>query len=342
MKMIRRFIYLGYYIWKLDIKEYRRYLNYVKNRMNRVRLSMILDSIRSVFVYNISLLEYFYFRFYKLSKEERSTFAGTGTLYEYQLIMNPKQYRIPLEDKRVFHDVFRDFIDNDWIELKELKENHEKTRAILNNTSGKIVMKKHDGQCGVGVEVIESKDLKVENVIDLMEKSGNNMLETYIVQHPDLMELSPSGLNTVRIYTQLDDEDRVDILGCRLRITVNSVVDNMAAGNMAAPIDTETGLVNGLAVFSDITKDPVNNHPITGKHIESFQIPFWELTKDMIRDAALHYKQCRSVGWDVAITAKGPQLLEGNHDWCKLVWQLPVQKGLKHVLQKHLLEYKSI
>lgn len=333
---------MGYYLRKLDIKEYGRYLNYVKNKINRSKFSVILDSVRSVFVYNISLLEYFYFRFYQLSKDERKTFAGTGTMYEYQLVMNPKQYRNSLEDKRIFHEVYTDFIDNDWMDLDDIRENHEKTRAILNNASGKIVTKKHDGQCGVGVEVIDSKDMKVETLIDLLEESGNNMLESYIVQHPDLMELSPSGLNTVRIYTQLDHEDRVEILGCRLRISVNSVVDNMAAGNMAAPVDTETGKVNGPAVFSDITKNPVTKHPITGKQIENFQIPFWELTMEMIQDAALHNKHCRSVGWDIAITSKGPQLLEGNHDWCKLVWQLPVQKGLKHVLQRHLLEYKLI
>jgi hypothetical protein len=342
MKVIKRFIYLGYYIWKLNTKDYRRYLSYVKNLKKRSKLSLIVDSVRSVFVYNISLMEYFYFRFYQLSKEERATFAGTGTLYEYQLIMNPKQYRASLEDKRIFHEVYTDFIDNDWMDLVEIREDHEKTRAILNNTSGKIVTKKHDGQCGVGVEVIESNDMKVETLIELLESSGNNMLESYIVQHPDLMELSPSGLNTVRIYTQLDHEDRVEILGCRLRITVDSVVDNMAAGNVAAPIDTETGLVNGPAVYSDISKDPVSKHPITGTPIENFQIPFWEKTMDMIQKAALHNKQCRSVGWDVAISSKGPQLLEGNHDWCKLVWQLPVQKGLKHVLKRHLLEYKSI
>ena len=342
MRIIRRFIYLAYYVSKLNRKEYRRYLQYVSKETKRGRLSLILGSVRSVFRYNISLLEYFYFRFYQLSKEERATFAGTGTMYEYQLVMNPKQQRAPLEDKRVFHEVFKDFIDNEWIDLKEIAENQEKTETILHNTSGKIVMKKHDGQCGVGVEVMDAKDMEVETVLDIMEKSGNDMLESYIVQHPDLMALSPSGLNTVRIYTQLDHKDRVEILGCRLRITVNSVVDNMAAGNMAAPIDTATGLLTGPAVFSDITKAPAKEHPVTGMQIEGFQVPLWEATMEMIRKAALHYKPCRSVGWDVAVTTKGPQLLEGNHDWCKLVWQLPVNKGLKHVLEKHLQEYKAL
>jgi hypothetical protein len=35
---------------------------------------------------------------------------------------------------------------------------------------------------------------------------------------------------------------------------------------------------------------------------------------------------------DIAITNRGPELIEGNHDWCKLLWQLPAKKGLKHML----------
>ena len=73
-------------------------------------------------------------------------------------------------------------------------------------------------------------------------------------QHPEMNRLSPSGLNTVRIITQLNKEGGVDYLGARLRITINLSVDNLAAGNMAASIDIETGEVIGQGVYSDITK----------------------------------------------------------------------------------------
>jgi len=145
----------------------------------------------------------------------------------------------------------------------------------------------------------------------------------------------------VRIITQLDADDQVLITGCRQRISVDSPVDNLAAGNLVAPIDLETGVINRPAVYSDITKSPETTHPITGVDIVGFQVPFWKECVELSLNAALLHPENRSVGWDIVVTENGPGLIEGNHDWCKLVWQLPVGKGLKHLLDEQLQEYAS-
>ena len=168
-----------------------------------------------------------------------------------------------------------------------------------------------------------------------MGDKGYDLVEEYVVQHPSLMNLSPSGLNTVRIFTQLSGNE-VIFLGTRLRISVNSQVDNMAAGNLAAPVDMETGIVCGPGVYSDIELEDRTVHPVTGVPIDGFILPFWKETVDMIRHAAILYRGNQSVGWDIAITDQGPELIEGNHNWCKLLWQLPVKKGLKEELVKYL------
>src|SRR5690606_35047720 len=139
----------------------------------------------------------------------------------------------------------------------------------------------------------------------------------------------------VRVITQLNTRDEVEIIGARLRITVNAFVDNLAAGNMAATINLETGVVDGPGVYSDITKSEMRVHPVTGTSIIGFQVPFWHETLDMIREAALTYKKNRSIGWDVAVTDEGPELIEGNHDWCKLLWQLPAKRGLRPILERY-------
>ncbi|MDP1166121.1 sugar-transfer associated ATP-grasp domain-containing protein, partial [Klebsiella pneumoniae] len=73
-----------------------------------------------------------------------------------------------------------------------------------------------------------------------------------------------------------------------LRMSVNSFVDNIAMGNIAAPIDLETGRLMSEGVYKDITKPPVATHPVTGKQIVGFQVPHWQAVLEMTKRAALH------------------------------------------------------
>ncbi|MFN4299811.1 MAG: sugar-transfer associated ATP-grasp domain-containing protein [Thermaurantimonas sp.] len=334
---LKRFLYLAYYIKQTDKKKFFQFLNYTANLVKRSKATLIFDSIVSVFRYNISLLEYFQFRFFNLNDQERKNWAGTGFMYEYQLCMNPKSERHILEDKTLFYKNYRDFFVHNVADLETLKRNKEFAQKLLENPSGKIVLKVSDGKCGKGVMICETKDFTPDSLIQFMEKKGYKLAEEFIVQHPVLQKLSPTAVNTVRIFTQLNSNNEVELLGCRLRISVNSPVDNMAAGNLAAPIDENTGIVIGPGVYSDITKAEVSIHPITGVRIEGFQVPFWKETLNMVKNAALKHPQNRSIGWDVVITEKGPGLIEGNHDWCKLLWQLPVKKGMKPILEKYMI-----
>ncbi|MBN1386928.1 MAG: hypothetical protein JW965_00690 [Bacteroidales bacterium] len=293
------------------------------------------DLLTSIFVYNISILEYFQFRFFEKDKDERKKWAGTGYLYEYQLKMNPRVARIYLEDKIEFLKYFRLFIKRGYADIQTLKSDRDCCSELLANKTGKLVLKGSHGQVGAEVEVILCKDYSPESLINYMLSKKYDLAEEYVQQHQAMMALSPSGLNTVRVLTQLN-EGNVDFLGARLRISVNSPVDNMAAGNLAAFIEMETGIVKGPGVYSDITKEDMIAHPVTGKAISGFNIPFWDEVIALTRKAAIYLPENRSVGWDIAITEEGPELIEGNHNWCKLLWQLPAREGLKHELEKYL------
>ena len=334
--MYKRFLYLGYYLKELDREKFKLFLNYAAAKTGYFKAAIIADVVASSLKYNISFLEYFLFHFYQLSTKERENFAGTGFMYEYQLKMNPKSARHVLENKLNFLRFYAKFIRHDYSSLTDIEKEQSVAERILGNKSGKVVLKSTSGQCGRGVEVRKSKDFTPATLLNRLKETGNDFVEEYVVQHEELMRLSSSGLNTLRIITQLDKNDEVQILGARLRITVNSAVDNLAAGNIAAPVNLETGVVDGPAVYSDITKEAVISHPVTKVSILNFQVPFWKESLDMTKEAALLNKKNRSIGWDIAITEEGPELIEGNHDWCKLLWQLPVKEGLKNELVKYI------
>ena len=331
MKVIKRTLYLGYYLKQMNWKLLKRFLNYTQQKTRRSKLSLWLDIVYSCYVYNISILEYFQFRFFDKEREERKKWAGTGTMYEFQLKANPPNKRAILDDKRLFYKNYREFFVHQVFTLDEIDASKILLEQIIKNNE-KLVLKDSIGKCGAGVQIILTEDFTKESLLELMKKKRFDMIETFIEQHSEINRVSPSAVNTIRIFTNIDSKGKYEILGCRFRISVNSPVDNLAAGNLAAPIEVCSGKIIGPGVYSDITKAPELVHPITQVGIEGFQIPYWDEILEMVKKASLKHPQNKSIGWDVVLTQDGPGLIEGNHDWCKLLWQLPVNMGLKEKL----------
>ncbi|MBX3255034.1 MAG: hypothetical protein KF862_12905 [Chitinophagaceae bacterium] len=329
--MLKRLIYIPYYIIRTPSAILKKNIAFVKKNRHVSATRIFCDMLVSSVKYNISFVDYFNLRFFELNKAARNEFVGSGAMYEFQLKMNPKKYRKVLSDKIEFLKKFDDLAGREWATIDMIKQDTGKTGHILSNPTGRIVLKNATGQAGKEVDILPAKDFDQQSLIKKMESTGYDLLESYVLQHDRLMELSPSGLNTVRLITQYYQENII-ILAARLRISVNSKTDNLSTGNMAAHVDMQTGKVAAPAIYRDITKEAVTEHPVTGVKIVGFQLPFWNECLDLVKKAALRTPENRSIGWDVAITNNGPVLIEGNHNWNYFIWQMPEQKGYKSVL----------
>src|SRR6056297_1535243 len=328
-RIFRRFIYFGYYLRETDWKVLSNYLSHLHQYGGYSRSRLLSDAVYSSFRYNIGLIDFFEFRFFELDASERERWAGTGFMYEFHRKMNPVDQRDVLHDKLRFLQAYAPFIRHPHCVVRDVEEDSSSFQELLAASPDKIVLKDAMGKCGWGVDVVDAT-MDRKALLKHMQQRGYNLVEGYVQQHPELAEMSPSGLNTVRMVTLVDKNNEVHILGAILRMSINSFVDNIAMGNIAAPIDVETGKLLSEGVYKDITKPPESEHPVTGKQIIGFQVPHWQEVVSMTRKAALHDLSNRSIGWDVAITESGPSLIEGNHNWCKFLWQLPYQRGLKH------------
>lgn len=334
---MKRIIYLGYYIKQMNWLQLNSFLNYTAQQTDRSKVGILFSAVKNVFIYNISILEYFQFRFFEKNAVERREWAGTGFMYESVQKLNPPKNREILSDKKVFLAHYKQFVSHWHVTLEELQQNNLAVHNKIPAGSQKIVMKSSSGQCGEGLVVtVFTQDTAGSILIDKLERSGNDIIEQFVEQHEDLNRMSPSGLNTLRIFTIINSKGEVDILGARLRITIDSHIDNLAAGNIACEVDLNTGKIIGPGVFSDITKQELLKHPITNEEIIGFQVPLFHESIDLVTRAALFDTSNKTVGWDVAITKNGVELIEGNHNWCKLLWQLPARKGLKSVLAEYV------
>ena len=328
-------LYLLYHAKQTNWSEVRRWALWVSATHGISRLRQVSLVMYDVLRYNISIAEFYQLRFYARSNADKATWAGTGTMYEYHLRMNPAPHRNDLADKVRFHQVYKPFVRHAHASFAEIRDNPEKAEQLLRGGT-KVVLKSTVGQCGWGIVIEPTQSHSASTLLDRLTETKNDLVEHFVEQHPVLATMSDAGLNTVRVITQINRMGDVDLLGARLRLTVDQPIDNLAAGNIACRIDLKTGTLVGPAVYSDPTKPPVDAHPVTGVMLHGQSIPYWEETLQLCRDAALHNPANRSVGWDVAITKDGPSLIEGNHDWCKLLWQLPENTGMKPILDAYV------
>ena len=330
-------LYIVYYIFKTPWSLFFQYVTFVKSKKGVSSFFLYKEVIKSVFRHNASPLDYFSFRFFDLSEAERETCSGTGFMYEYQLYMNPRGYREVLNNKILFLKHFDSLIKRKWTTIDKITGDPVFAKLFFENANGKIVIKNSTGQAGKQVNVIDVVGKTTEEIVDTMRQKDFDLLEYYVVQHPHLMKLSSAGLNTIRVVTQYHNGE-VTVIFAFIRVSVNSDIDNLSAGNYSVnfgvPIDLNTGKTNGPGVYLNITKPFVYQHPITNIPVLDFEIPFWKECMQLVVDAAKLVPENRSIGWDVGISADGPLLIEGNHNWNNLSL-VPGHKGYK----KEFLQY---
>jgi hypothetical protein len=144
--------------------------------------------------------------------------------------------------------------------------------------------------------------------------------EAYVVQpalanHPELRELALGALCTVRLVTCRNEQGRHELAGTAFRMPSNpeAPVDNIHAGGIAASVDLKTGR---LGQASDLGLGPDfvwhDRHPVTGGVIAGRILPFWDEAVALALRAHDAFSEWTVIGWDVAILADGPCLIEGN------------------------------
>ena len=84
------------------------------------------------------------------------------------------------------------------------------------------------------------------------------------------------------------------------------------SGNLIAELDLDSGAVKRVVTGFRESRTQVTNHPLTGRPLTGFVIPFWKEIKDLVCDSHLAFPGYLCPGWDVAICEDGPSILEVN------------------------------
>lgn len=136
-----------------------------------------------------------------------------------------------------------------------------------------------------------------------------------LANHPAFAGLSLGALSTLRIVTCRNETGVPEVVATAMRFPCRegAVVDNFHAGGLAALVDLSRGTL-GPATDMGLARDSAwhARHPVTHAAIDGFQVPFWPEAKALAEAAHVMLGDRVIVGWDVAILADGPCLIEGN------------------------------
>jgi hypothetical protein len=146
-------------------------------------------------------------------------------------------------------------------------------------------------------------------------RRGALLLQPRLVNHPDFADINLGTLSTFRVVTALDEQERPELIGAVLRMPsrADSAVDNFHAGGIAAPVDPATGR---LGAASDMGLKPSTRwhdvHPVTGGRIAGRIVPYWPEVMELVAQAHAKLGERVVIGWDVAVLADGPAIVEAN------------------------------
>lgn len=230
--------------------------------------------------------------------------------------------------------------------VRSTKEREEVAGRLLSG-KGAFFCKPLDGECGGGVfqllvldglVEIDGKGMSKDEAEKLLkERFEQNpyLVQTLVVQHPEICKIYDKAVNTLRLITVFDRKGgQVVPLSAVLRVGAHgNTIDNWAAGGLAVGIDMETGRLKEYGFYKHgMGGTKTNCHPDTGIGFEGFELPFY---REAVEKALKLHERLLPVvviGWDIAITPNGPVFIEGN-DNMEISINQEVNGGLKKVLR---------
>lgn len=341
---MRNLLFVGYFILKTNYTDLFKSISCTRKKGYSL-FFLLGDMIFSSLLYGSSFVDYFNFQFYRKSRVEKKAYATMGIMYDFHNKVNDKKFLKNVDDKKSFYLNFSSFCYRPFLFTKNDLQNI--LEVLFKKIGNRIVVKNPEESGGKGIQILNISSHDGElffNKIKVLEYLNSHFrtndifyFEDFINQHDLITKISPTAVNTIRMITMIDDHGHPEIIGSVFRISVDSPIDNYSAGNMAAEIDSDTGILISGGIRKRSSCDKYNDiHPVTKEPILGFQIPYWDEIIQMVKSAAMVVPEVRSIGWDVALTNDGPVIIEGNSKWNKDTWQIPAGKGKLHIINKYL------
>ena len=290
-----------------------QWVNLEAKRNKRNKLMVLSDMVFNYIFYDVFPQEYYHYGFYKKSHKNKKTYFTTRLYVKRRKQISAPEYEnVIFLDKYIFAKVFHDFYgrkcmlvtkDTDKSEIIEfLQQTKKVVYKPLEECEGR-------GICSYDVKNFNSVEALCDEIVT--KSKGNVILDEWLEQSEEMNAFYPKGVNCIRVYTFLHN-GHFEFIDAKVSFgTTSDIVNATINGNLFATVDVQSGVIT--SDLTDYTLVLHEKHPVTGFVAKGTQLPEWDKVLELAKKAAHVVPQVAYVGWDIALTTKGPVLIEGNH-----------------------------
>lgn len=305
------YFYFGKFLYRKDIKNYKDYLG--SKEIDKITLSKNLHHFQYASLLRNKLAFSFYMENNNIPVPPLLSY-NLGNRFFYESKINV------LTDKERLCDFFKGLFDK------------------TGNT--KVFVKAITEMGGTGAYLITQQNLEKE-----IEAYGTYILsndcihQEVVEQHEEVNRMYKHSVNTIRFDTYIDKNNDIHILSAFMRFgRGGSVIDNGSLGGFYVSVDVEKGTLRGQShQLMKYGGEQLSAHPDTGVVFHDFKIPYFEESCVLIKKAVTYIPD-RIIGWDIAISDKGPVIIEGNDNNSFVTPDIAYGGYLKHPLFREIME----
>lgn len=287
----------------------------LRRQRGGIALRYFLDAIGCGYRHGASPENYLVLRFYELKDTERYQYLTSGRSSKADKELNrrmPKEDAQIMAQKHLFYRKFEGLVmrayryvpDTEPADFEAFLKGHEC-----------IICKPSRGIMGHGIRKIHTKE--IEDISSFYEECRKNkmLVEECIVQHEVLEHVRSGCVNSIRINAARDQKGQIHLIGACLKCGgAGAVADNFHSGGIAYPLDLDRGCVTGPG-RNNTEIWYYDRHPGTDYYMPGLQIPHWGQVRELVNEAMERMPGIGYVGWDIAVTPDGCELIEGNCHW---------------------------
>lgn len=271
------------------------------------------------------------YHIYKLDKNDKRNYIKEIEKRRIREI-NGKYQQI-LENKYLFYENFKGHIEMPthfyWIckgllisiDNKSTANIEDLIQLLMKET--KLILKPVVGSKGKGIILVQYTDsnlyfngdlLTITEFKNRISALNEYLIVEYICQAKYSNRIYSHSVNTIRVIT-IQDPVTVPIPKVILAIhrfgsSNTQYVDNASAGGLFSKVDVNTGVLTHAQSY--LVDGCIEKHPDTNEQIGGIVIPHWNKIKTELISTAKKFPYLKFIGWDIAVTENGFQVVEAN------------------------------